>query len=330
MREVLILGGYGHAGKLVARELVETTPARVALAGRSIQKAERAAVPLGERVRGVYADATDPRTLRAVLSAAAVVVDCTPGQAFTALELATETPVPFVGIASVPLPARAHAALGERAWRSRVAVIPAGGAVPGLPGILAEHCVRRLPEIHALRIASTGTWNGTEAARRDALQLAARTPVEYRERRWQRARSGSTRWRFPEPIGLQTLRPVAPIELHAFAEAHCIHNLCYLEATAGPLLRALERVIGPTQPGGFAVAAEAWIEEEAGPPAARVCVQADDAPSAAAAVVGALVRAILAGKAPAGLGYAHEALDPLAFLASFEKRGLRVSTDASA
>jgi hypothetical protein len=73
--------------------------------------------------------------------------------------------------------------------------------------------------------------------------------------------------------------------------------------------------------------AEAWSEAQASAPAACVSIEAADAPAAAAVVVGVLVRAILAGKTPAGLGPAHDALNPASFLDAFEKRGLRVTTE---
>lgn len=40
MTKILILGGYGYTGRLLARHLLEQSKAQIILAGRSLEKAQ--------------------------------------------------------------------------------------------------------------------------------------------------------------------------------------------------------------------------------------------------------------------------------------------------
>lgn len=77
----LILGGYGGAGFPITRLLLQETEARIILAARNREKAERAADRLntefpGARVTWRYADAADPQSLTAALDGVDVLLVC--------------------------------------------------------------------------------------------------------------------------------------------------------------------------------------------------------------------------------------------------------------
>ena len=167
MRAVVILGGYGRLGRLCVHELAGRTQAPLVVAGRSLQRAESLALAFGERARGVYANAHDTRTLARALEGAGALVACCGGNQLVALQTALELRVPFVGLSPVWLEARSRARLAELAWRAQVPVVLSAGALPGLPGMLAEALVRQLPAIRHLRIASTGSHAELETSRRD-------------------------------------------------------------------------------------------------------------------------------------------------------------------
>ena len=171
MGEVIVLGGYGTVGSACVRELIETTRASVLVAGRSVQRAEEAALAAGKQVRGIYANATDPRTMRALLPGAAAIVCCTGSGTPDALALALEHRIPFVDLEPIALKPEIARELGERAWKAQIPVVLGAGAVPGLPGVLAEYLVRRLTECDWIHVASTGPWRGSTAADRDIEQL---------------------------------------------------------------------------------------------------------------------------------------------------------------
>jgi hypothetical protein len=324
--EVLVLGGYGYSGSRCVRELAETTQLDLIIAGRSIQRAEQVAFACGDRAEAAYANAADRRTLLGLISDASAVVACCGGDWTAALELSLEARVPFIGVGGLRLEPRSWRILADRAWQAQVPVILQAGAVPGLPGIVAEYAVRRHGHIHALRIASSGPWQGTDTARRDvAVGGYALDPItEYVDGRHVRARQRITRCEFPEPMGTLLLSPARSLDLEQFAETHCVDNLVYLEPRTGRLRRGLERLLGVGPTRGFNLALDVIAAENCEDPAERILLESEDAPTASAALVGALVRAVLAGGVMKGLSTPREALNPSAALGAIEKRGVRV------
>jgi saccharopine dehydrogenase (NAD+, L-lysine-forming) len=78
-KHILILGGYGTTGFLVARFLLSKTNVLITLAGRNLDKATHAAEILNaecgvNRASGAYADAGDPQSLRKVFDGMDMVV----------------------------------------------------------------------------------------------------------------------------------------------------------------------------------------------------------------------------------------------------------------
>jgi saccharopine dehydrogenase (NAD+, L-lysine-forming) len=72
MATIFILGGYGLAGKLIARHLLEQSEAKIIIGGRHLNKAQAYTDQLntdftGNRVSAVYCNAEDGQSLRAAL-----------------------------------------------------------------------------------------------------------------------------------------------------------------------------------------------------------------------------------------------------------------------
>jgi NAD(P)-dependent dehydrogenase (short-subunit alcohol dehydrogenase family) len=319
MGEVIVVGGYGRLGRACVSELSETTRVPIVVAGRSVQRAEEAALACGENVRGVYVDAADPRTMRTIVQNASALVCCAGDGATEVLALALEARVPFVGTAPGVLTRSVAEDLGARAWASQVPIILGAGAVPGIPGVLAEVLVRRLPEIVGLHIATTGPWRRTETAQSD-VEAARRGQAALAGASG--SRSAPRRWNFEDPIGPWPVRPAPAPDLERFAESHLVRSISYLEVEPGPMARAALRLLRRTaNPGGFAAAAEARAP---GKERAQVEVNGPDVLQAAATAVGVLVRALIARQVPAGMLAQREAMNPNRFLEELQKRGLKV------
>jgi NAD(P)-dependent dehydrogenase (short-subunit alcohol dehydrogenase family) len=75
LNSVLVLGGYGVFGSIVARELAELG-IRVTIAGRDPVKAKAFAQTLGPKHKGLAADASDPVSCKAASKEQRVVVNC--------------------------------------------------------------------------------------------------------------------------------------------------------------------------------------------------------------------------------------------------------------
>ncbi len=318
MREVVVLGGYGHLGRLCVRELAQRSNAHLIVAGRSVQRAEEVAFHFGDRAQAVYCDASDTRSLHRALENADAVVACCGGDLLPAISAAVSVRTPFVGLSALTLDAHYRYVLGEAAWSAQVPVVVQAGALPGLPGVLAEVLVRRLDTIRELRIASTGPWRRTETAAVDARRHQA-----IHTEGWTQAMRRS-RWRFPHPVGARWLRTAASPDLAGFAGAHCVERLRYFEPGHGVFTRALERVVGAAD-SPFALSACAYVDPHRGQPEARIDITAGDAATLAATVAASLVEAILARELPAGLLTPREAVPPGRILRDLEKSGARVS-----
>jgi hypothetical protein len=319
MRPIVVLGGYGRIGRLCVQELVSRTRAPIRIAGRNAQRAESLALSVGERAAASYADANDARILSRTLEGAAAVVACCGGDSLVALQCAVELRVPFVGLSPVPLEPRNRGHLAELAWRAQVPVVLHAGAVPGIPGLLAESLVRRLPRIERLRIASSGAFVESETARRDHESQRAR-----HEAAALRTRLLPELWRFSEPVGRRAVASAPCADLADFAETHCVEELSYLEPSEGALGRVIARVVSRGAAAGFAVAARAYLSADAPEPALEIEVSAADALVPAAALAGALTATLVEGRGHAGLSLARDALSPAVALGELEKRGARV------
>lgn len=83
MARVLILGGYGHSGRALARHLRARSDAHIVLAGRHLNKAEAQASEInqtygGDQVSAMRVDATDAESLRRALKSFTMLVVAAP------------------------------------------------------------------------------------------------------------------------------------------------------------------------------------------------------------------------------------------------------------
>jgi len=317
-RPIVVLGGYGRIGRLCVQELVARTRAPIKIAGRNAQRAESVALSFEARASASYTDASQPRVLARTLEGAAAVVACCGGDLGGALQTALELRVPFVGLSPISLGARGRAHVGELAWKAQVPIVLHAGALPGIPGLLAESLVRRLPAIRRLEIASTGPFAASDTARRDqgaareSLAAGAALPRRLPEL-----------WSFAEPVGRRALVRGSSADLEGFTASHLVDELRYLEPPQGWLARAFASALRAAGGPGFAVAARAF--GAASEPEAEIEVGADDSLLPAAALATAIVAALLDGQVQAGLASAREAISPALALGELEKRGIRVS-----
>jgi hypothetical protein len=298
VQEVLVLGGYGRLGDQCVRELLETTRARIVIGGPSVQRAERAALGHGVRVSGAYANAADHRTLRERIPGTAVVIACSTDAPLAALECAIETRVPFISLTPTVWAPGARARLAERAWEAQIPIILNAGASPGLAGVAAELLIRRFETLHELRIICTGHPGHTSSEKatwKGRLQDLGR-PLGILRRL-----GDPLTVDLGAPIGRRILVPVQTPDLDGFEPAHCVSRVIYLEPHLGLLGSGLDRLLGQDPITSFALIGEAFVERRAVRPTARIAVRAPDAVKAAAAAAGALTRAVLADRTPAGL-----------------------------
>lgn len=139
MTKIQILGGYGYAGRLLARYILEQTNAEIILAGRHLEKAREYAEQLnsefkGDRVSAVLADAANGQSLREALHGTDLLLVAAPTTKYadTVIRTAIESGVDYLDI---QLDARKFALLKSLApeiERARLCFITEAGFRPGL------------------------------------------------------------------------------------------------------------------------------------------------------------------------------------------------------
>lgn len=158
---IVILGGYGNTGRALARLMLAHSKVRLALAGRSAQRAEALAAELnrefpGNRVRGIAADAADRESLLRAFKGAKLVVaaSSTSPLATVVAEAALEAGLDYLD----PQFSRAKvAALQKMAARIQAAgrcFITDAGFHPGLPAALVRYAATRFDRIHTATVGS--------------------------------------------------------------------------------------------------------------------------------------------------------------------------------
>lgn len=154
MDKILILGGYGSTGRLIARHLLEQSTVELVLAGRNLTRAQALAGELnatftGGRVSAVTADAADPASLRAALTGVTLLIVASPTTQHTAtvVRAALDAGADYLDVqldAGKLAVLQAQAAEIEAAGRC---FITEAGFHPGLPSALVRLAAASLDQV---------------------------------------------------------------------------------------------------------------------------------------------------------------------------------------
>ena len=198
---ILVLGGYGNAGTVIARMLAGHTPYRIILAGRNGERARQVAEQINlefatDRVSGMAVDAASRASLLnafqgvELVVVAASTIHCTR----TVAEAALEAGIDYFDI-QIAVKAK-HAALEslrERIVESGRCFITDGGYRPGIPAAMVRYAASRLPGLESAPVASTFQVNWKErqfagsSAAEFADELESFSPLAFEDGQWQRA-----------------------------------------------------------------------------------------------------------------------------------------------
>jgi saccharopine dehydrogenase (NAD+, L-lysine-forming) len=244
----LILGGYGAAGRAIARLLLRETPLDIVLAGRDAKQANAAAAELGsavgpERVRGARVDANDLVTLEKALGGCDLIVVCTPleGIASGVAQTAIEANVDWIDISLGRHKAEALRELGPGIERSGLRFITEAGALPGLPAALVRLAADQLGELHAAAVSALIKESDVALGSAvDMVRLVASPVSEYKDGGWRRASLMATRSvEFGDPFGTLRCFPTDLIELRELPEQLGLKRLAAYAAGVNPVVDLL-------------------------------------------------------------------------------------------
>jgi len=160
MTKILILGGYGYTGRLLARHLLERSKAQITLAGRNLDKAQLLADQLnadfkGKRITATRADAADGQSLRAAFKGMDIVLVAAPTTQYTetVLRAALDSDVDYL---DVQLGAKKFALLQSLAGEIKKAkrcFITEAGFHPGMCAAMVRYAAGQLDAIESAILA---------------------------------------------------------------------------------------------------------------------------------------------------------------------------------
>ena len=199
-KPLLILGGYGITGRLLAGLLLQETDLQLILAGRSIQKAEEAAAELnriypGYRVSGACADASDAASLRRAFQGIdmVVVASSTAKYAKEVASAALETGIDYLDIQYSTQKVRLLKSMQEEIEAAGRCFITDGGFHPGLPAVLVRYIAQHFDALEKAVVGSVikEDWRGLSLADGTLEELLEEindfVPLVYKAGRWKKA-----------------------------------------------------------------------------------------------------------------------------------------------
>ena len=154
MKTILILGGYGQTGRLLARHLLEKTDVKIVLAGRHIEKARTYEEQLnsefkGERVVSRHADAANETSMNEVLRGVDLLLVASPTTQYadTVIRAALDAKVDYLDIQLDTGKTALLQAQKDKIHRSGLCFITEAGFHPGLPSVLVRWAAAQLDRL---------------------------------------------------------------------------------------------------------------------------------------------------------------------------------------
>jgi saccharopine dehydrogenase (NAD+, L-lysine-forming) len=260
---VVILGGYGQAGRAMVPLLLRETRGALVLAGRDGSKARRVAEEWNEhlgtgRVTWARADAVDSRSLRAAFDGAdlVVVAASTVDYVRTVAEAALASGLDYLDIQYSSKKLRTLAELAPDIERAGRCFITEAGFHPGLPSALVRYAATRLDRLESAIVSSVLNQRGGLPYSGGVDELIE----SFRDYRPEVLREGT--WQTP---GFWTsYRPVA-FE-GGFGTRSCVPV---------PLeeMRALPQIVPALREAGFYIAGFNWLADWVVTPASMLALR---------------------------------------------------------
>lgn len=221
---IMVLGGYGLAGRHIARLMLKETDAQLVIAGRDLDRARYVADLLnarfiGHRVHALQVDATDSRALRKALGSCDTLVTCVPitalGIGGGIVQAAFDAGVNYVDITLDKAKRRTLRRLADQIRGSGRYFMTEAGFVPGLPSAMAFQAARQFDDPETLTFGmlekeATGAY-GSAA---DLLIYGADRAYVYKHGTWTEVPfTASAQIDFGSQFGTRTCYPMDLYEL---------------------------------------------------------------------------------------------------------------------
>lgn len=231
-KTLLILGGYGNAGRAIADLLLKESEARVIIAGRNLDLAQEQADKLnaaysGQRAQARRVDASSPESLDEAFRDIDMVAVASSTKAFTyqVLDAALKANIDYFDI-MVCTETEATESLKERISTSTRCFITEGGFHPGIPAALIRYAANQCDNLQKANVYTVMSPNWKELEFSEATkeeffrELGEMNSDIYVNDKWEKQGWTVTReYDFGEPFGKKTCVPMFVAELRELPTA---------------------------------------------------------------------------------------------------------------
>lgn len=229
-KTLLILGGYGNAGRAIADLLLKESDVRVILAGRHLTLAEEQAKKLntayaGDRAKARQVDASSPESLEKAFQDVDMVIVASSTSAFThqIIDAALTANIDYFDIQVCG--SDKMETLKTRISTSTRCFVTQGGIYPGVPALLVRYAALQLDNLQKANIycVMSPNWKDiewSEATKEEFFQeLGDMNSQVYENGKWEKQGWSVTRtFDFGEPFHQKTCVPMFLDELRDLPE----------------------------------------------------------------------------------------------------------------
>ena len=158
--KVAALGGYGNVGfpaiKLLAQSDLIT---KIAVIGRSLERAEKAATEIGEKAIAVHTDGADEQKLTLLLAGYDIIMNAAyNGTVLPAVQAAIHNGAHYCDVAHGAATEQALQLTSEAASAGITAVV-CNGIAPGITNLMGVHAADQLEKVEQLQLGRADIFN---------------------------------------------------------------------------------------------------------------------------------------------------------------------------
>lgn len=206
--DILVVGGYGVAGRRIAAHLARWFPGRVVIAGRDEEKAAALCRDLGEGSRARRVDVNDPASIETALEGVGTVMTCVAQRDRHLLRVSIDRGLAYTDIAPALAFWQGAEELHVDARRTGARVLLGAGLSPGISNMMARRlatALRSVERIETAIVLSLGDEYGPDSLGYVIEAATATWPVfEDGRTRDAAAFSEGRTIEFPAPLGGRT------------------------------------------------------------------------------------------------------------------------------
>lgn len=139
-KRILIIGGYGNVGRIIATKLCRQFPGQIIVAGRNYQKAEEFSLELEQKIIPVVLDVSHMSANDGLLDDVGIVIMCLDQENIEFVQQCLQRGIHYIDLsASYHILCKIEA-LNQDAQEAGATAVLSVGLAPGLTNLLTKHC----------------------------------------------------------------------------------------------------------------------------------------------------------------------------------------------